>query len=434
MKDLVNIAKSNWLYNTPSNWDILRVKNLFKISKEKNNGEDLPILSLTQKGIKVRDISDNEGQIAATYENYTRIRENDIVFNPMDLRSGAVDLSFFNGVISLAYTTIREKNKNSLFLKYYKYFFQWHYLHEIYFPFGQGVSVDHRWTLKDDILLNFPILVPPIKIQESIANFLDDKTRIIDDLIEKKEKMIKLLHEKRLSLITNVITRGVNQGSKMKPSGIDWLGDILEECEVFKLRHLGKFTASGIDKTINESENSVRIINYTDVYRANKFILKNKEYMVVTATSEKIKNHQVNIGDLIFTPSSEVIEEIGLSALVDAELKNTAFSYHVLRFQFNDRIKVNHNFKKYLANNFFTLRQFSSRATGSIRKTLGRNDFKEVEVLLPKIQTQEKMAAFLDAQIAADDDVIALIKNQINQLKEYRSSLIYSAVTGKIKV
>ena len=282
--------------------------------------------------------------------------------------------------------------------------------------------------------MNFPILVPPLETQKNIADFLDEKTKVIDELIAKKEKMIELLREKRAALITHAVTKGLDPKAKMKPSGIDWLGDIPEESELFKLRHLGKFTASGIDKIIKDSENPVKIINYTDVYKAQKFILRNKEYMVVTATPEKVKQHQVDIGDLIFTPSSEVIEEIGLSALVDEKMENTAFSYHVLRFQFDSRIKINHNFKKYLANNFFTLTQFSSRATGSIRKTLSRNDFKEVEVLLPKMEMQEKIALFLDRQIDIADNVVSHIESQIDQLKEYRSSLIYSAVTGKIKV
>ena len=91
--------------------------------------------------------------MAESYASYTRIRSDDLVFNPMDLRTGAVDLSISDGVISLAYSVLRKRHKVKIFLKYYKYYFQWHYLDEILFPFGQGVSVDHHWTLKDNILL-----------------------------------------------------------------------------------------------------------------------------------------------------------------------------------------------------------------------------------------------------------------------------------------
>src|SRR5690606_20047466 len=116
-------------------------------------------------------------------------------------------------------------------------------------------------------------------------------------------------------------------------------------------------------------------INYTDVYRNPMFTInKETNLMIVTTPESNRINNLVGKGDLIFLPSSETFEDLGLSALVDEELENTSFSYHVLRFKFSR--KLDHNFKKYVTNNNKVLLEFSKKGTGSIRKTLSRNDFR----------------------------------------------------------
>lgn len=214
---------------------------------------------------------------------------------------------------------------------------------------------------------------------------------------------------------------------KMKPSGIPWIGDVPTDWEICRLSSIGDFSASGIDKKIIEGEPLVRIVNYTDVYGNSSARLREKEYMLVSAPAEKIIEHQVQEGDLIFTPSSETLDDIGVSAVVDEQLENTAFSYHVLRFKF--RRKVCKDYKRYLCNNFYVLAFFSSRATGSIRKTLSRRDFRECPILLPPEETQKKIAEFLDEKCAEIDALIAVEEKMIAELKSYKQSVITEAVT-----
>ena len=213
----------------------------------------------------------------------------------------------------------------------------------------------------------------------------------------------------------------------MKDSGIKWIGEIPEDWEAIKMRNLGMFSSSGIDKLINPDEPMVKIINYTDVYGNKSLILNNKDYMIVSASEEKINKHSVNEGDLIFTPSSETIEDIGVSALVNENLKNTAFSYHVLRFQFNRNVVK--NYKKYICNNHYVQNIFSSKATGSIRKTLKRDDFKELVVLLPQFQEQQAIANFLDQKVSEIDHILEKTRESIEEYKKYKQSLITEAVT-----
>lgn len=234
---------------------------------------------------------------------------------------------------------------------------------------------------------------------------------------------------------------------KYKPSGIEWLGDIPDGWEVEYMKNLGRFESSGIDKKIIEGEPFVQMVNYTDIYgNESRVIDSNRELMTVSCPAWKISEANLIKGDLVFTPSSETIEDIGLSALISENLKNTVFSYHVIRFRFSK--KFDHEFKKYLCNNDFVLQQFSSVAKGTTRQILDRNDFKNIIVVVPSVETQQQIANFLDRKIKEINNAIYRIigphnsaaKNSNNSssyvglIKEYKQALILNAVTGKFKV
>lgn len=213
-----------------------------------------------------------------------------------------------------------------------------------------------------------------------------------------------------------------------RDSGVEWLGEIPEQWESTRLCNLGILTASGIDKKLKEDEPFVHIINFTDIHKAlNCELTSNTSYMKVTAPIDKKIAHQVDKGDLIFTPSSETIEDIGISALVDEELTATAFSYHVLRFQFTN--PLNHSYRKYITNNTFVLSQFSMKARGTTRQTLGRDDFRTINLALPPLQEQQTISNYLDKATAKIDTLIAKQTKLIELLKEKRQAVISTAVT-----
>ncbi len=219
---------------------------------------------------------------------------------------------------------------------------------------------------------------------------------------------------------------------KYKDSGIEWIGEIPEHWEIRKLGHIGIFSASGIDKKIVPSQPLVKIINFVDIVNNEKRILNSqKKYMIVSAPKDAIKKHLVIKGDLIFMPSSEVVDEIGLSALVDEDLVNTSYSYHVLRFRFTKDIY--HSFRKYLTNNKFVLNQFSRRAKGTIRQTLSRNDFKSIFVIIPSQQEQIQIAKYLDKKTDSIDKAIKTKEKLIEKLKELKQSIINEAVTKGLR-
>ncbi len=178
----------------------LKVKNCFVVAKDKAHLDDPVILSLARDGVRIRDISTNEGQLADSYYDYNPVKKNDLLLNPMDLVSGAnCTLSDKEGVISPAYVNLR--NKKGYYSKYYDYFFKTQYWTRNFFACGKGVSFDNRWTLNNDALMNYKIPVIPYDIQKKIADDLDVKINKINKAKKELEDQIQLLESYKRSLI-----------------------------------------------------------------------------------------------------------------------------------------------------------------------------------------------------------------------------------------
>jgi type I restriction enzyme S subunit len=218
---------------------------------------------------------------------------------------------------------------------------------------------------------------------------------------------------------------------KYKDSGIEWIGEIPEHWNVDKLGWQGYFSASGIDKKDVPGEPMVKMINYTDIYgNTSKTLTSEREYMIVSCPDGKKQNHQVKKGDLIFTPSSETAEDIGLSALVTEELLDTVFSYHVIRLEFKKEFDL--SFKKYLCNNNFVLNQFSREAKGTTRQIIGRDVFKKIEIVIPPLDEQTAIATYLDRKTSEFDELIQQKEKLLQLYEEEKTAIINHAVTKGI--
>ena len=189
----------------PTNWHLSDIKYLFEIVKRNAGKEGYDILSVTQKGIKIKDISNNEGQVAESYANYQFVYPGDFVMNHMDLLTGWVDCSNLFGVTSPDYRVFRLRDKNNS-LSYYKYIMQTCYMNRIFYSLGQGVSNLGRWRLQTSSFNNFMVPVPPVEVQESIATYLDKKCTEINACIDDKQRQLEVLEEYKKSLICEYVT------------------------------------------------------------------------------------------------------------------------------------------------------------------------------------------------------------------------------------
>ena len=235
-----------WIGQIPKNWKVIRVKDAFTRKKAKAKQENPVILSLARSGVKVRDITNNEGQLAENYSDYNPVMVDDLLLNPMDLISGDnCNISRVEGVISPAYVNLRYKN--GINPEFYNFYFKYQYWCKAFFAYGKGVSFENRWTLNYDTLERFPLILPPIEEQNRIVKFLKGKCAEIDALHMDIEKQIETLEEYKKSIITEAVTKGLDPDVEMKDSGISYIGNIPKHWKVTNLKYLGK-CQNGISK------------------------------------------------------------------------------------------------------------------------------------------------------------------------------------------
>lgn len=195
-----------WIGEIPKDWALKKLKYLFVIKKDIAGTTGFDILSVTQNGIKIKDITTNEGQISNDYSKYQLVNKGDFVMNHMDLLTGWVDYSNYDGVTSPDYRVFKLKELSNCSAKYYLYIMQMCYKNKIFYGLGQGVSNLGRWRLQADKFLNFFIPIPPLYEQQAIADYLDEKCSKIDQTIEQKQVLIKQLEEYKQSLIYECVT------------------------------------------------------------------------------------------------------------------------------------------------------------------------------------------------------------------------------------
>jgi len=194
-----------WIGEIPEHWKAIKLKYEFRIKKNIAGKVGYDILSVTQKGIKIKDISNNKGQISMDYSKYQLVDINDYVMNHMDLLTGFVDCSKYVGITSPDYRVFSLiNNKNSK--EYFKYIFQSCYTNKIFYGLGQGVSGLGRWRLQTDKFLNFSLPIPQIREQDKIASYLNNKCLNIDKAIIQKENLIEKLAQYKKGLIYECVT------------------------------------------------------------------------------------------------------------------------------------------------------------------------------------------------------------------------------------
>lgn len=194
-----------WIGKIPEHWDMKKLKYIFKIQKRISGELGYNVLSITQKGIKLKDIESGKGQVSMDYSKYQIVEVGDFAMNHMDLLTGFIDISPYRGVTSPDYRvfTRTDENSNS---KYYLSLFQFGYTNKVFYGFGQGSSMFGRWRLPSREFNNFKIPYPSLEEQNQIVSYLENQMKEIDDLVSTEQKKIDLLKEYRKSLISEVVT------------------------------------------------------------------------------------------------------------------------------------------------------------------------------------------------------------------------------------
>lgn len=425
MKD----SRSKWIGDIPAHWKVAKVKHFFYRSKEEAHQDNPVVLSLARAGVKVRDLSKNEGQLAESYYNYNPVEPGDLLLNPMDLYSGAnCSISKVSGVISPAYMNLR--NWGTANPVYYDYYFKTQYWSMAFFAHGEGVSFDNRWTLNAEGLFNYPIPVPPLPEQQRIADFLDRKCADIDNVLEKTKASIEEYRKLKQSVITEAVTKGVRGERPMKDSGIEWIGEIPEEWNQIKLRHFGS-CQNGISKGSEFFGDGYPFVSYSDVYK--NLVIPSVVTGKIQSTPSEQEQYSVKRGDVFFTRTSETIEEIGFASVCLSDIPFATFAGFVIRVRPYDE-KLLPEFSKYYFRSNIHGKYFIKEMNLVTRASLGQGLLKGLPILIPDISEQFEIVSYLDQKCSEIDSLIESKERFIKELEAYRKSLIYEYVTGKKEV
>ena len=381
----------------------------------------MPLLSITrEQGVIIRDVEDQESNhnfIPDDLSGYKVIRKGQFGMNKMKAWQGSYGVSSHTGIVSPAYF-IFDFTKPIV-----PEYFHWAIRSKLYVSYfasaSDGVRIG-QWDLSKPRMKVIPFLVPSVEEQEAIAKFLDEKTAQIDQAIDIKEKQIALLKERKRIIIQNAVTKGLNPSAPMKDSGVDWIGDIPAHWDVKPLMSETelKSITNCSDRELLSVYLDLGVIRFSDVDQKR-----------TNATSLDLSGYQaVDPGDFVLNNQQAWRGSVGVSKYTGI----ISPAYIVLTL--SDKFDI--DYANYLLRSSVMVAHYlmASKGVGTIQRNLYWQHVKRMPVFIPPMKEQQEIVSYISEKTSEIDLAIHSQEKQINNLKEYKASLINSAVTGKIKV
>jgi len=429
-----------WIGDIPEKWDIKPVKYLLQKGKEGIRigpfGSSLRAEFITLSGLKVygqeniinndfkagwRFISEDKFIELIDYE----IRPGDVLVTmmgttgkckvvPPDIEKGIMDSHL-----------IRMRIDDSQFLP--QLFAD--LINSSYYLFNQMKMMSKGSImegLNSSIVKNLFLLIPPQKEQTAIATYLDEKTAQIDTLIAQKQKLAAMLKEERTAMINRAVTKGINPKVKMKPSGIEWLGDIPEHWAVKKLKYVANVVLGKM--LTNDDKGGFYLKPYLRAANMQWLSADVSNVKEMWFSANELKKLRVLENDLLVSEGGEV----GRTCIWRNELDECYIQNSVHKITFEKSL-----------NSFFFLYQFY--LMGSIgyfesivnRISIGHltgEKLQEIFIWFPSLKEQTEIVHYIETQTQRIDTTLSKIEQEIGLLQEYRTALISEVVTGKVKV
>ena len=409
-----------WIGEIPTNWFNDRLGTILEPVSKKGNA-DKPLLSITrEKGVILRDVEDdseNHNFIPDDLSNYKLIEKGQFGMNKMKAWQGSYGVSSHTGIVSPAYYVFK-------FIKpIYPEFFHWAIRSKTYISFfgsaSEGVRIG-QWDLSKDRMKNIPFVFPDFDSQKKIVEFIKDKAEQIDQAIAIKEQQIALLNERKQIVIQKAVMQGLNPNVAMKDSGVEWIGQIPAHWALEKVKRLFKLI---IDPAPNNNDLELLSV-YTGIgVRPRKELEERGNKASTTDGYWKVIK-----GDIIVNKLLAWMGAIGLSNYDGV----TSPAYDILR-----AIKpLNPYFYHLLFRSPVCSEELKKHSRGimEMRLRLYFDKFGEVWVPFAPINEQNEIIQYIEIEEQRINSGIELIQQQIEKLKEYKTTLINDAVTGKIKV
>ncbi len=390
-----------WLGEVPEHWYIRKVRWLCKIRKRIAGELGYDVLSITQQGLKVKDLESNDGQLSMDYSKYQFVEVGDFAMNHMDLLTGYVDISESRGVTSPDYRVFEIRDRAICHDKYLLYLFQMGYKNRIFYAYGQGSSQLGRWRLPTEQFNDLCLPLPPRSEQQDIADFLDDETAKIDELVAEQRRLLDLLKEKRQAVISCAVTRGLDAQVPLKPSGIEWLGDMPVHWQVMPL---GKLTLSRCDgpfgsglKSEHYTDFGVRVVRLQNI-RWGTFSDADRAFVDIDYCHRELRGHDVLSGDVLIAGLGDDNNTVGRACVAPASIEPAMVKADCFRFRL-DTVRVIPEYVA-IALSVGSAADAGILSSGSTRSRIPLSITAKRKLPVPSVDEQAKIVAFVAAQAA----------------------------------
>ena len=300
----------------PNEWRLIPNKYLFqshssKVGKAYSN---YSLLSLTTRGVAIKNINSKGGKLPESFEGYQTVEPGDMIFCLFDLDMSAVfsGLSNYGGMITSAYEVFKV-NKDYLTPTYAKYWFEYVFSGRYYKNFSKNI----RYTIGSDAFGQIITPCPNLEEQKAIADFLTKKTSTIDQLISNQEKQIEKLKEYRQAIITKAVTKGLNPNVPMKDSGIEWIGEIPNNVNVSSVKNFYEITLGKMLQPKQENENDTLEYYFCAANLGNNCLKTDDLKQMWFSVKEKEK-YSLKRGDLLVVEGGDVAS----SSIISTDVSN----------------------------------------------------------------------------------------------------------------
>lgn len=401
-----------WIGRVPAHWRLTRLGTCFRERRTKVSDKDFEPLSVTKMGILPQlegAAKTNDG------DNRKLVCKGDFVINSRSDRKGSSGIAMQDGSVSLINIVLAPDNIHPAFCNY---LLKSNGFVEEYYRMGHGIVAD-LWTTRYDEMRAITLAIPSEDEQAAIANFLDDKSVKVDEAIALEERQIALLKERKQIVIQNAVTKGLNANAPMKDSGVDWIGEIPAHWSVLSNRRIFREKRRQIE---NLDELPLSLSQVDGVIPSDEM----KERSLSPSHRNNFK---------LCLPGDLVLNRFKghLGVLFESKYKGIV-TFHYGVFEPSVIVLTKYFEHLYHTRAYRTIYAGASNGMSIGLQNLSNQNFYSVKSIVPPRDEQADIVKYIDDLEGGFRDAIGIKEKQIATLKEYKTTLINSAVTGKIKV
>ena len=411
----ISVPDAIWFDVVPDSWRALKMRGVFSERNTKVSDKDYPALSVGKMGVVPQldtAVKTDNG------DNRKLICKGDFAINSRSDRKGSSGISQYDGSASLIITVLKpHRNLNG---RFYHYLLRGHYFAEEFYRNGHGLVSD-LWTTKWDEMRNIYIPVPPREEQDQIVRYLDWQVSKINKLIHGYQRQIKLLEERRQTVIDRAVTKGVRQGRQMHSIQANWMGDIPADWKIIPSKRLfleSKECKHPDDKPATASQ------KYGIILQEDYMKSENKRIVIATQGLDDWKHVE---------PDNFVISLRSFQGGIERSEIFGCVTWHYIVL-LPQQYVVPRYFKWLLKSKSYIKALQGTSEFIRDGQDLRYSNFVKVDLPLIPASEQEEIADYIEQETAKIDRAIPVLEKEIELLKEYRTRLISDVVTGQMDV